>query len=447
MHALYTSRTPLLYSQVNAFAKGRPHLHELAALMDWDPLPITISCFNRLNESYQQGLAWQQRAEALLGGTGPPTSLTSLEKLTNESTRLGCVLPKAKDARARLAAVRALVADIDAVLPVPVTVRGSAWFFLNWMIAKGSGVAFWGGAFLREHVGPFWLLIIGCVVVVKHTHTFCTQEKDNADAADASSTGVPSAAAPINASDTAADSPSETRRTRTQTARPPPESSNPPSSSPTSMQPAETASKTPPPLQSRAFGPHLWTAQPQQQQKGPTVEQLRALQQRATALHATCDELVRVQDALDAAAAWESDVQQARADGGPLPRNTVASLLEAASGLSVYLPAAEGLAVALEQALQWDALAAKALANDAISVARLTELQAAASALPVAVEALRELNAALEGRQWREAVGKALVGPLSVARMIALVQEAEAHGAGDSPAAQQLRYVVACVAC
>lgn len=85
--------------------------------MDWDPLPITISCFNRLNESYQQGLAWQARAEELLAGRGSPTPLATLEKLTNESTRLGCVLPKAKEVRARLAAARALVADIDAALP------------------------------------------------------------------------------------------------------------------------------------------------------------------------------------------------------------------------------------------------------------------------------------------------------------------------------------------
>lgn len=110
--------------------------------MEWDPLPITISCFNRLHESYQQGLAWQARAEELLTNGAPPTPLTSLEKLANESTRLGCVLPKAKEVRVRLAAVRALVADIDAALPAAA----------NKVRDHVSGCATYGGGGQRVHL-------------------------------------------------------------------------------------------------------------------------------------------------------------------------------------------------------------------------------------------------------------------------------------------------------
>ncbi len=72
------------------------------------PLPYTI------------GLAWQKRAADILGDNGGlPVPFSVLEKLSNESTRLGCLLPRAKEVRVRLAAVRALLAEVDAALPPP----------------------------------------------------------------------------------------------------------------------------------------------------------------------------------------------------------------------------------------------------------------------------------------------------------------------------------------
>lgn len=169
------------------------------------------------------------------------------------------------------------------------------------------------------------------------------------------------------------------------------------------------------------------------------MEQLQAYQQRAATLHVTCDELHRVAAALDAAAAWQADLQRARsAHSGALPRDAVQSLLDAAAPLPVYLPAAEGLAVALEQAAQWDVLAAKALAADA-PVAKLQELVSAAQAMPVAVDSA-QLTEALQGRQWQESAAKALAGPMTSEQMRSLVEQAAAQGAGDSAAAQQLRW-------